>query len=142
MLSYDKELMMNRLAISSLIVTCFFMGCDDRYKTNLTPGAAKKNIQIGCTTQAEVIEVFGSPNIVTKNAQGEVWVYDKISSRSTSAAFGIGGGGGGAGSGGGGGGLAGGGFGSSERSETTVMLIIYFNDQDIVRDYRIKQTKF
>lgn len=132
------------IRVALLFVGCLFLflsGCDDRNKTNLTPGSAKKNIQVGCTTQAEVIEVFGSPNIITRNDQGEVWVYDKISNRSTSAAFGIGGGGG-AGSGGGGGGLAGGGFGSSERSETTVMLIIYFNDQDIVRDYRIKQTKF
>lgn len=120
----------------------FFLGCDDRYKTNLTPGAVKKHIQLGCTTQAEVIEIFGSPNIITNNDQGEVWVYDKISSSQTSAAFGLGGGGGGAGHGGGGGGLLGGGVGSSTRSETTIMLIIYFDKTDKVIDYKMKQTKF
>ena len=47
-----------------------------------------------------------------------------------------------AGSGGFGGvGLAGG-VGTSERSETSVMLIVYFDEHDTVRDYKISQTKF
>ncbi|MBN2560236.1 MAG: hypothetical protein JXQ75_04835 [Phycisphaerae bacterium] len=108
----------------------------------ITPGAAKKHIKPGETTQAEVIGVFGTPNIITHKHDTEMWVYDKVSSKQTSAAFGIGGSGGGAGSGGfGGGGLAGG-VGSSERSETTVMLIIYYDENDVVRDYKISQTKF
>ena len=36
--------------------------------------------------QAEVLEVLGSPNIVTKNSSGnEVWTYDKISSSQSSS---------------------------------------------------------
>jgi hypothetical protein len=71
-----------------------------------------------------------------------MWVYDKVSSRTTSSAFGLGGFGAGAGSGGfGGGGLAGG-VGSVEQSETTVMLIIYYDKNDVVADYKITQTKF
>ena len=37
-------------------------------------------------SQAEVLEVLGSPNIVTKNSSGnEVWTYDKISSSQSSS---------------------------------------------------------
>ena len=117
-------------------------GCSQSRPSALTPGAAKKHIVPGETTQAEVIEVFGTPNIITRKSGGEMWVYDKVSSRQTSAAFGIGGLGGGAGGGGAGGGGLAAGAASSERSETTVMLIVYFDQNDVVRDYKISQTKF
>jgi outer membrane protein assembly factor BamE (lipoprotein component of BamABCDE complex) len=117
-------------------------GCSDAKSSALTPGAAKKNIKPGETTQAQVVEIFGTPNVITRKDGGEMWVYDKVSSKTTSAAFGAGGLGGGGGHGGFGGGGLGGGVGSTERSETTVMLIIYFDEKDIVRDYKISQTKF
>lgn len=134
---------MNREAvILSISLCCLALGCSQQRSSAITPGAAKKHIQPGVTTQAEVIEVFGTPNVITRKDAGEMWVYDKVSSQTTSAAFGIGGLGGGGGSGGfGGGGLAGG-VGSTERSETTVMLIVYFDEHDVVRDYKISQTKF
>lgn len=117
-------------------------GCSQSSPSALTPGAAKKHIVPGQTTQAEVIEIFGTPNVITRKDGGEMWVYDKVSSRQTSAAFGAGGLGAGWGSSGfGAGGLAGG-VGSTERSETTVMLIIYFDEKDVVKDYRMSQTKF
>jgi len=117
-------------------------GCEQPHSSALTPGGAKKYIKRGVTTQAEVIETFGTPNIVTQKNNYEMWVYDKISSKQKNAAFGLGGIGGGAGSGGfGGGGLAGGAS-SSERSETTIMLIIYFDNNDVVHDYKMNQTKF
>lgn len=125
-----------------LCIGCWGLGCTTSRSSSITPGAAKKHIVPGSTTQAEVIEHFGTPNIITRKDGGEMWVYDKVSSKTTNAAFGIGGVGGGAGSSGfGGGGLAGG-VGSSERSETTVMLIVYFDGNDVVRDYKISQTKF
>lgn len=117
-------------------------GCSDAKSSALTPGGAKKSIQIGVTTQAEVIEVFGTPNVITRKDGGEMWVYDKVSSKTTTAVFGGGGIGGGAGSSGFGGGGLGGGVGSTERSETTIMLIIYFDENDTVRDYKLSQTKF
>jgi hypothetical protein len=89
----------------------------------LTPGMIGKNIQKGKTTQAEVMEIFGPPDMVTRSGSGEMWGYDKVSrevaeqvtgSRSTasvgaSSAAGsrIGGGGGGL-VGGAGGGVLGG----------------------------------
>ena len=35
-----------------------------------------------------------------------------------------------------------GGRGTTTRSETTVMLIVYFDQSDVVSDYKITQTKF
>jgi len=117
-------------------------GCVSARPSPLSAGNAKRFIKVGVTTQAEVVEAFGSPNIVTMKYEGEVWVYDKVSSRHTAGTFGIGGLGGGVGSGGAGGGLIGGGVGSSTRSETTVMLIVYFDHHDVVQDYKLSQTQF
>lgn len=117
-------------------------GCQEARPSALTPGAAKKHIVRGQTTQAEVIEIFGTPNVITTRDRGEMWVYDKVSSETASAVFGIGGLGGGFGQTGAGGGALGLGLASARRSETTVMLIIYFDENDVVRDYRITQTKF
>ena len=108
----------------------------------ITPGAAKTYIQKNVTTQAEVIEVFGTPNIVTRRDDYEMWVWDKISSEKTKSSFGLGALGGGGGSGGVGVGGLSGGVSSSKRSETTVMLIMYFDENDVVTDYKITQTKF
>jgi len=127
---------------ASVVLMVMVMGCSESRPSALTPGAAKKHIQPGVTTQAEVVEIFGTPNVITRKNGQEMWVYDKVSSRTTSAAFGAGGLGGGWGSSGfGGGGLAAGAR-STERSETTVMLIVYFDPNDVVQDYKITQAKF
>jgi len=125
-----------------LLSLAFLAGCSESKSSAITPGAAKKHIKPGETTMAEVVEIFGTPNVITRKDSGEMWVYDKVSSQQTTAAFGAGGVGGGWGNSGFGGGGVAGGVGSTERSETTVMLIIYFDDRDIVRDYKISQTKF
>lgn len=134
---------MSRMRLGAILVSISLTaGCTQSRPSSLTPGAAKKHIVPGKTTQAEVIEVFGTPNVITRKDGGEMWVYDKVSSQQTTAALGAGGLGGGSGSSGFGGGGVGGAVGSTERSETTVMLIIYFDGQDVVRDYKISQTKF
>ena len=86
--------------------------------------------------------MFGPPNIVTRRDGRDMWVYDKVSSHQAQAAFGIGGGGGGFGGGGAGGGLVGFGASGSASSEVTVMLIIYYDENDVVQDYQISSTKF
>lgn len=44
----------------------------------LTVGLVQKEIRMGMS-QAEVAQVLGSPNIVTRDAEGkETWIYDKI----------------------------------------------------------------
>ena len=51
----------------------------------LTLGTVQSKIKKGMN-QTEVLEVLGSPNIVTKNKSGnEVWTYDKISSSQSSS---------------------------------------------------------
>ena len=130
------------IALTLLCVCTGLYGCAHTRSSAITPGAAKKHIKRDVTTQAEVVEIFGTPNIITVRDGYEMWVYDKVSSRQTRSAFGAAGGGGGWGSGGAGGGGLGGGVGSSTRSETTVMLIIYFGEGDVVSDYKITQTKF
>ena len=52
----------------------------------LTLGTVQSKIQKGIS-QAEVLEVLGAPNIVTKNSKAqEVWTYDKVGSSQSSAA--------------------------------------------------------
>lgn len=47
-------------------------------KSNLTSGQVSMTLKKNITTQAEVVEVFGAPNLVTQNADGEdVWTYQK-----------------------------------------------------------------
>jgi len=46
---------------------------------NLTVGKVQREIKVGMPT-AEVVEILGSPNIVTTDSERrEVWIYDKIS---------------------------------------------------------------
>jgi outer membrane protein assembly factor BamE (lipoprotein component of BamABCDE complex) len=57
----------------------------------MTLGVVQKEIRAGLT-QDEVVAALGSPNIVTRDAQGrETWIYDKIASEasySTKGAYG------------------------------------------------------
>ena len=63
-------------------------GCQEKSGTessNLTPGMAKTKIINGITTQSQILEIFGSPNIITKNKSGnEVWTYDKVAMEQSS----------------------------------------------------------
>ena len=54
----------------------------------LTPGMVLKNIQKGKTTQAEIMEIFGPPDMVTRSGSGEMWGYDKVSREVAEAATG------------------------------------------------------
>jgi outer membrane protein assembly factor BamE (lipoprotein component of BamABCDE complex) len=51
----------------------------DSSEQNLTLGVAQREIKEGMT-QADVAQVLGSPNMVTRDADGvETWIYDKVS---------------------------------------------------------------
>jgi hypothetical protein len=122
---------------------CFF-GCASPHSdmsvspSNLTPGVVKKQIIRGKTTQAEVMEIFGPPDLITQKSDYEMWGYDKISQEAAYTAFG----GGGAVGAGGLGGLAGLGTGYSTRATKTIFLLIYFNDKNVVTDYKLSATRF
>ena len=47
-------------------------------KSNLTSGQVSLTLKKNKTTQTEVVETFGAPNLVTQNASGEeVWTYQR-----------------------------------------------------------------
>ncbi|HKT84950.1 MAG TPA: hypothetical protein VJQ77_02560 [Novosphingobium sp.] len=113
----------------------------------LTHGMVQMTLQVGHTSQADVLEAFGAPNITTVDAQGsEMWVYDRhatvTSNNSGGFSIGLGVGGGGDGVGG----LGGLGFGKkkskSETSSRTMTLIIKFNSAKIVSDFRSRSSSF
>ncbi|HPQ81170.1 MAG TPA: hypothetical protein PLZ86_05540 [bacterium] len=101
---------------------------------DFTLGLVQKNIRVGMA-QAEVAEALGSPNIVTKDAEGhESWVYDKIASQVKS---------------GGSGGywtliLVGGSWGHSGRTSTqkTLTVVIRFDAKSRVKSVSYHASKF
>ncbi len=127
----------------------------NRQKSNLTAGMVKKHIKNGETNQAEIMRVFGAPNIITRDRDGrEVWEYDRQSTASASEiaewnASGkvMGGGGGVVGDavvGGAAvlGGSSGKGSTAGQVSSATFTLIITFDAGDIVQDYQMMATQF
>ena len=82
---------MKRLVMMSLFIVLTFMmfGCVSASKhrqdvtddtgEKVTVGTVQREIKVGMSS-AEVIEVLGSPNMVsTDSERREVWVWDKIS---------------------------------------------------------------
>ncbi len=53
--------------------------------SNLTSGQVSLTLKKNITSQAEVVETFGAPNLVTQNADGEeVWTYQRNATVSNS----------------------------------------------------------
>jgi outer membrane protein assembly factor BamE (lipoprotein component of BamABCDE complex) len=129
---------MKRITILLAGVVLCVSGCASSYGTKqgaakesaLTSGMTKKFIYSGKTTQTEVLEIFGPPDLVTRKSGTEVWTYDKISQDISSS----------------------GGFvtiliaGYSKQSahsrNTSTMLIIYFDKNEVVEDYKLSVSKF
>lgn len=156
--------------VSVLLTLLVFMGCSlpppqmpaqmpvEPKQSALTPGMAKKHIVIGKSTQADILETLGPPDMITTSKPGEMWGYDKVSREVIESSAGsIGGLGGGLGGlvGGLGGGVLGAGIGgivggvqqdqrSGQRTEstTTFFMLIYFDEKGVVRDYKLSATKF
>lgn len=72
--------MKNILIIScSIMFLCSCASSKPEYNDKLTLGSVQSKIFKG-QSQSAVMEALGSPNIVTKDAQGrEKWTYDRIS---------------------------------------------------------------
>ena len=100
-------------------------------KSNLTPGVINAAIKKGVTSQAEIVQLIGSPNIITKNKKGEeVWTYSRQSFDAESGGFG--------------GGLLlfGGSKAFSSASSNSFDLIITFDGQSRVKDYSVVSSQF
>jgi len=116
----------------------------------ISVGKVQREVRVGMTN-AEVVEVLGSPNMVTTDEKRrEVWVYDKIA---TDHAYSTSSGGVSAlilgGLAGGSGALGGGvgpsyskSSGASSTSQRTLTIIIKFDEQSKVRDFAYRQSSF
>lgn len=116
----------------------------------MTVGKVQREIRVGMTS-AEVVEVLGSPNMVTTDdRRRENWVYDKISTDTaySSSSGGVSAlilGGGPIGAGFGGGlGSAGvsGSAGARSTSQRTLTVIIKFDESSRVRDFSYRSSSF
>ena len=116
----------------------------------MTLGLIQRNIKVG-TSQADVAEILGSPNIVTQDANGlETWIYDKVSSitayGSSGFGVGVGGLGGGYGSGGFGGGLANVGYnkngGVHQSVQKTLTVVLKFDNNHNVSSFTYHMSAF
>ena len=120
-----------------LFVLSFFIFSCNSYKygaadqeskdSNLTFGMVKSKVEKGVTTQEEILKLFGSPNITTKNkSNDEVWSYNKMSvvNKGGQTSF------------------MSGGKASSSSTTTSFDLIISFDENDVVKDYSVISTKF
>jgi hypothetical protein len=123
--------------------------------SRLSYGAVTSTVKKNQTTQADLLDLFGGPNISTTDAEGlETWVYERSASQTDAAAssdarnlnafFGGGGNLGGATIGGG---VAGGSRSADDRSRTStsvrnLTVIIKFNPDKTVRDYSVRQSTF
>lgn len=100
-----------------------------------TQGNVSLTLKKGITTGAEVAKVFGAPNIVTQDGNGnQVWIYQKdnvtVQSGGTSGYFTI---------------LIAGvntGHSTYQQSSRTMTLTIYFNKRGRVRDFKSMTTSF
>lgn len=103
--------------------------------SQLTQGNVQMNLIVGQTTKAEVLEKFGGPNITTRDGSGrEVWTYQRAAQVSQSSSKSgywtiI---------------LAGQSSRSSgfESSSSMITLIIKFDQNDVVKDFRSRTSKF
>ena len=113
----------------------------------LTQGMVQMTLRVGETTQYQMLETFGGPNVSTLDGQGnEVWVYDRFATVSydKSSGFSIGMLAGAAGGSVGGG--VGFGFGSrksrNEQSTRSMTLIIKFGSDKRVVDFKSRSSSF
>jgi len=126
------------LALTILLIFTLSLGCTapvrnsrPTQKSNLTAGTVKKEIVKGKTTQAEILQLFGAPNLVTKNrSDNEVWNYHRMSADTASGAnsgWAI---------------FWGGTEAVSSTTTSSFDLIIVFDEQDVITDYSLIQAAY
>ncbi|MBF0096454.1 MAG: hypothetical protein HQM04_04490 [Magnetococcales bacterium] len=113
---------------------------------HMTVGKVQREIRVGMSS-ADVIQVLGSPNIVsTDDQRREVWVYDKISTEKVysnssgginALVLGLG-----SSLAGGGGGGASSSTGASGTSQRTITVVIKFDKQQKVSDFSYHTSRF
>lgn len=133
---HDLPMKTNRLLASLLTALAVVLsGCtspsSDNSSKRLTHGAVQIILKKGITTQLEVLQGFGSPNITTTNGEGlEVWTYQRHATVSSSSEgyFTVG--------------LAGFGKSGFEQSSRNMTLIIKFGSDKKVADFNSMYSSF
>lgn len=107
----------------------------DGKNSEMTQGNVQLNVKVGMTTKADVLEVFGAPNITTRDGAGqEVWSYQRhatvAKSKEKDSFWTIL--------------LVGGSSRASgfSQSSRTMTLIVKFNSDDVVSDFRSRTSDF
>ena len=142
-----------RGGFKAIVAACLMLGgCtggagSERYRNSeFTHANMKWHLEKNKTTQGEVIEAFGPPNVtsVDSERQEETWIYQKMSTSKVESAFG-----GGLGLGvkanhgriGGSGGF-GGGQATSVQSSRTCCMILKFDASGVLIEYRFRTSDF
>lgn len=138
---------MIRAISSALLLSIATVASAKDQPNTLTHGMAQMYLRVGLTTQNEVLETFGGPNVTTLDGDGrEVWVYDRFATVTASkdSGFSIGMLVGGAGGGVGGG--AGLGFGTSKSKSSTstrsMILVLKFGPDKRLVDFKSRSSSF
>jgi len=103
--------------------------------SKLTQGNVQMNMVVGKTTKADVLEDFGAPNITTRDGSGrEVWTYQRaaqVSQSSSQSGYWT---------------IILGGQSSNttgfESSSQMITLIVKFDKNDVVTDFRSRTSNF
>ncbi|MBW1792755.1 MAG: hypothetical protein JRJ14_10980 [Deltaproteobacteria bacterium] len=133
-----------RSAYKVLLIVCMgfiTVGCvrakspelpySNQQKSNLTAGMVKKYVKVGEATQTDILTVFGAPNIITRDKENnEVCLAGGLVGNTAV--------GGGASIGG----SSGKGSTAGQVSSATFTLIIKYDENDVVQDYRMMATQF
>jgi hypothetical protein len=127
------------LVAGSLLTGCLTGTGGGAGTSALTAGMVKAEIVTGETTQADILQIFGAPNLVTVSSEDdEVWNYSRMAFESASSSGGM---------------LAlvwpasaligGGASGSASRATTRSFdLILIFDDRDRVKKYTVIQAAY
>ena len=139
---------MIRIAAAVFAALCLSVPAQSKDSANtLTHGMAQMTLRVGATTQMDVLETFGGPNVSTLDGEGrEVWIYDRFAtvSMTKDSGFSIG-----MLVGAGGGGVAGGaGLGFSNKkskastSSRSMTLILKFGPDKKLADFTSRSSSF
>lgn len=104
---------------------------DSLRNSALTHGQVQMSLQKGVTTQTQILETFGAPNITSLDSNGcEVWTYQRHASKSrgSSSYASLG--------------LIGASADGFEQSSRAMTLIIKFNKNKIVSDFNSQYSSF
>jgi len=130
-----------RKIIPIFIIGSLMAGCSasshradvqDDSADRITVGKVQREINVGMSTE-QVIEILGSPNIVsTDDQRRESWVYDKVAtdtaySSSKSGITSL---------------ILGQSSGAASRSQRTLTIIIKFDETHKVRDFSYRTSRF